>query len=861
MSACDIRPDRDEVERFLSALDPSPDARFAFQTFDDNKERRERRKKTGEKDPFPKIRHGTLARHWKELFNLNAEGAGVFVTVNATDGRGRERGNVTRIRAGFVDLDGAPLEPVNEAALLPHIINETSPGRFHAYWLVTGDMPLEEFTPLQKALAIRFNGDKSIHDLPRVLRMPGFVHRKGEPFLSRVLQLRELAPYDWSELRKTFPPPATDKPQREERSQSHDGLSDQWRKLNDEAMRRYPDWVPHIFPTARLVGKAYRVSSHDLGRNLEEDLSFHKDGIKDFGVHDMGDSRGGSRTPIDIVKEYMHKDFPEAVRWLAQKLGLDPQDYLPRPKSKANGQGSGDAATDAEVARLAKLSTFQYEHERLGAAEKLGVRSVTLDKLVTNERAKQAHAKAAPERRAAKTEAERVLTELNCDNCVVLDGARTRVLRFEEIEHDAGGEHYVYRVPTFLHFEDFRNLYLNRRIVVDDRSRDVGTWWLHHAQRRQYPGIIFAPAGDPIINGKLNLWRGWGITPRRGEWGLMREHIYEVLAARDDDVDRYIVDWMAYATQHPGEQAEVAIVFIGDRGTGRGTLGKVLCKLFGQHARHISSPAHLTGRFNAHLRQISFLFGDECYAPEDKGAEGQLKRLITEPTLQIEPKGRDPIEEPNRLHVMLASNADWVVPAGAFERRYVVQEVANTYRQDRNWFGPIYDQLKNGGYEAMLFDLLERDLGDWHPRDIVRTAALAEQQEQSLSAFDAWWLELLQTAVLTGASESAPDRAVSNRYKEEIEESTGYSGKRTRTVYRDGLYDQARRISPKLKGETEAAFGRYLGKHGCLRKWVRGRRGWEFPPLSTCRERWLERFPATVWLDPETKEWRCEDDD
>src|SRR5580693_1094366 len=33
--------------------------------------------------------------------------------------------------------------------------------------------------------------------------------------------------------------------------------------------------------------------------------------IKDFGVHDMGDPRGSSRTPIDIVEQYLHKDFNE----------------------------------------------------------------------------------------------------------------------------------------------------------------------------------------------------------------------------------------------------------------------------------------------------------------------------------------------------------------------------------------------------------------------------------------------------------------------------------------------------------------------------------------------------------------------
>jgi hypothetical protein len=240
-----------------------------------------------------------------------------------------------------------------------------------------------------------------------------------------------------------------------------------------------------------------------------------------------------------------------------------------------------------------------------------------------------------------------------------------------------------------------------------------------------------------------------------------------------------------------------------------------------------------------------------------------LKRLITEPTLSIECKGRDVIEEPNRLHVMLASNNDWVIPAGAHERRFVVQEVADTHRQDANWFGPVYKQLRSGGYEAMLFDLLNYDLDDWHPRQIVRTAALGEQQEKSLSPFDAWWLELLQTGVLGGADPLSPDRAVSNRYEEELEEPSGgyYGGKRRRTVRRDGLYDHARRISPKLRDETDAAFGRYLKKQGCQRARVLRRRGWQFPQLSECRAHWRTRFPTTDWPDPEVKKWKTELED
>src|SRR5262249_53608020 len=261
-------------------------------------------------------------------------------------------------------------------------------------------------------------------------------------------------------------------------------------------------------------------------------------------------------------------------------------------------------------------------------------------------------------------------------------GGKTWVLRFEEMEHAAGGERYLYRVPTYLSFQAFRDFYLNRHIHImvgkKSVSVSVGYWWLEHPRRRQYRGVIFKPGGKRVIDGKLNLWTGWGVEPKPGDWGLMREHIFEVLAARDEAFDAYIINWLAWMVQHPDLQPEVALTFLGEEGTGKGTLGKALCRIFGKHSLHISSSDHLTGRFTGHLRQVCFLFADEAYAPNDKTAEGRLKRLITEPTLTIEAKGRDPVDEPNRLHIMMASNNEWVIPAGEHERRFVVQRVADT---------------------------------------------------------------------------------------------------------------------------------------------------------------------------------------
>lgn len=472
---------------------------------------------------------------------------------------------------------------------------------------------------------------------------------------------------------------------------------------------------------------------------------------------------------------------------------------------------------------------------------------------------------------AARQAAERAaLNRINADNCVVIIGQKTMVLRFEDMPIEARGVRTVYRVPTFLTFADFKNFYLNQYTVADDgkpfvkrkgKPLHLGHWWVDHPERLTYLGVTFAPGAQKIVDGRLNLWTGFAIEPRQGDWPLMRQHIREVLAAGDAAVDRYIINWLAWAAQHPGERAEAALVFIGGEGSGKGLLGRAMCGIFGpRHSCHISSPNDLTGRFNDHLQQCCFLFADEAYAPQDHKAESELKRLITEDTIRIEPKGIGRYTVPNPLHIIMASNNEWVVPAGVRARRYVVQEVAETHQEDKPYFTRIFVELDNGGLEAMFFDLLQIDLTGWHPRDIVRTKALAKQQEQSLDPRDEWWLHLLQTGVLAGAR-VRPDEAVSNAYEEEIEEKTGASfyddGKRTRIVKRDGLYDQARRVSPKLKMISDTALGRYLRdpEHGCTNAWVKRHRGWRFPPLATCRDRWVARFPGTVWPDDGLTDW------
>jgi hypothetical protein len=176
-----MSPDIAMSKQFLTLLDPA--GIFTFQTFGEA---------PGEKGKLIRVLHGTLQQHAVALTDLNLKGASINVMVNQGDGvvhagrnSCREKNNVVRVRALFVDLDGSPIEPVIEADH-PDIIVETSPGKWHAYW-ITNDCPLEKFSSLQEQLIKKFKADKTVKDLPRVMRLPGFLHQKNAPFLSRLV--------------------------------------------------------------------------------------------------------------------------------------------------------------------------------------------------------------------------------------------------------------------------------------------------------------------------------------------------------------------------------------------------------------------------------------------------------------------------------------------------------------------------------------------------------------------------------------------------------------------------------------------------------------------------------------------------
>lgn len=82
---------------------------------------------------------------------------------------------------------------------------------------------------------------------------------------------------------------------------------------------------------------------------------------------------------------------------------------------------------------------------------------------------------------------------------------------------------------------------------------------------------------------------------------------------------------------------------------------------------------------------------------------------MTSPFQQIEAKGIDPIRMNNFVRLVMTSNEAWVVPAGMDERRFAVLEVDPRVAGEHDYFREMADELADGGYAALLHDLLALD--------------------------------------------------------------------------------------------------------------------------------------------------------
>lgn len=446
-----------------------------------------------------------------------------------------------------------------------------------------------------------------------------------------------------------------------------------------------------------------------------------------------------------------------------------------------------------------------------------------------------------------------MLRRLNAKHAVIRNwGGKCRVV--EEMWDHALGRPRLTRQS----FEDFRNGYMHVAIQVGttDKGQPIvkpaGKWWLENSRRRQFETLTFAPNRE--LEGVYNLWKGFAVEPMPGDQHEpFLDHIRENICSGVEEHYRYLLGWMARAVQHPDRPGEVAVVLRGRMGTGKSLFAKQFGSLWGRHFLQVADPKHLVGSFNAHLRDTVVLFGDEAFYAGDKKHESILKMLVTEEVIVVEGKGVDAEAAPNFTHIILASNSQWVVPAGADERRFLVLEVGTGQMQQNAYFGRIVEAMDSGGRENLLHYLMTYDLSEYDVRRVPQTEALREQKAFSYSPEEQWWLEKLQDGLVLPThsrwEQEVPKQAVQRDYFETMR-LMGVQRRASATVLGKFLA----RVCPDLDSFQKSAEVSMPGPMGEeIRKMARP---WHYrlPPLSVARAWWDEHMGGPHEWPPEPGE-------
>jgi hypothetical protein len=412
-------------------------------------------------------------------------------------------------------------------------------------------------------------------------------------------------------------------------------------------------------------------------------------------------------------------------------------------------QYAKDREAIRQQARASEAVNYGAANDSGAIPDDFGHEKVTAHNEKIQQRKERAEQAKAGVKAKWELELERHVEKWNQTNASVILGGRHKIMRFiPAAATPTGRDSY-----EFVSRHELNLAYANTSIKTGEKELKSGVkdifkthvmaWAEDYRSRSYRGGVVFLP-GKKTPDDYFNTWQGFAVEPEKGDWSLIQDHIENVICDNDPELIEYFYNWVAFTFQRPDEQAGAALVCRGGKGSGKGTIGSFLMNIWGAHAMHISSSKHLTGNFNGHLADTCFLFSDEATFAGDKQGEGVLKAMITEHVITVERKGIDAIQQPNYLKVFMATNHDWAVPATRDERRYCVFDVSPARTGDKPYFDALHKAKQSKTVQAaFLFDMLARDISDFHTGQIPDTIGLRAQRMESLSSAGKWLVDSL----------------------------------------------------------------------------------------------------------------------
>lgn len=186
---------------------------------------------------------------------------------------------------------------------------------------------------------------------------------------------------------------------------------------------------------------------------------------------------------------------------------------------------------------------------------------------------------------------------------------------------------------------------------------------------------------------------------------IVEEHA--AILVPDERERRLLLDYLAYCVQHPGAKIRWAVLLKGIPGDGKTAFATLLAHVMGHPNVRTLSSATLEGSdFSSWAAGQCVVTVEEVklHGHNRHDVYNKLKPFISNDTVEVHPKGRDPYNVPNTSNYFLLTNFDDALPVDDNDRRIFF--LRSIFATKEHLFRAIKERtgLDHGDYFDRLFD-------------------------------------------------------------------------------------------------------------------------------------------------------------
>lgn len=211
----------------------------------------------------------------------------------------------------------------------------------------------------------------------------------------------------------------------------------------------------------------------------------------------------------------------------------------------------------------------------------------------------------------------------------------------------------------------------------------------------------------------INLFTGFNKPSIKGECTKFLDFVLHYICQDNVACFNKLIGFFAHILQHPEQRTALTPTIRGRQGTGKTMVMTAFASVLDKQYVSVPCSNDITGQFNGILENKLLIVADEATFAGDWNTINRLKSITGNETLTINHKGIDAYDVDNFARVVIVTNKDMAAPIEYDNRRYFLVQTAD--KANPEVYDEVFDELNNGGREALKYFLEHYDLSEYNP--------------------------------------------------------------------------------------------------------------------------------------------------